>query len=351
MHVRVEGQEFIKVLNAICSAKQVINFTIDGDSLLIEVFEPLIVSIPIRILEIKKQFEGDNYKSISIEINNSYNLIPDQCDVTLDIGKDVLTILAPGYECRFRSAYEDRFNMPTTFSSEFKELESGAGLENVVRLGQYIATFSKFMQVEEPAIIVKERQAYIMSSSVAIKTSLNFPDSTWIRNVLKAMNAVFKSHYIDRPTLKINNGTGVYGVINFDESSEMAFSMRFTHNSQIDAVNGVIEGLQRICSIHVEELSDKVKIIEKIYKKADVDIAIGEGTYFIKIRVGNDSELIFGTRNSENKIYMIDASIPLLSLINNIFKSSAVVDIYGGNRYVMFRDSNNLLLTTGLTQI
>lgn len=351
MLVRVEGQEFIKVLSTICSTKQVVNFTLEDDLLLIEVFEPLIVSIPIRIISVKKQFDNDSYKSISIELNSSYNLIPEQCDVDLDIGKDILTISAPGYECRFKSAYEDRFNMPTTFSGEFKELDSGYGLENVVRLSQYISTFSKYMQVEEPAIIVKEKQAYIMSSAVAIKSNLNFPDSTWLRSVLRAMNTVFRVNHIDKPTLRINNGSGVYGVIKFDEYSEMAFSMRFTHNSQIDAVNGVISSLQKICSISIGVLADKVKIIEKIYKKADVDIAFGEGTYFIKIRVGTDSELVFGTRNTENKIYIIDASIPLLSLINNIFKNSNSVEVYGGNRYVMFKDSNNLLLTTGLTQI
>lgn len=351
MLIRVEGQEFIKVLSAICSNKQVVNFTVDGELLLVEVFEPLIVSIPIKIVGLKKQFDEDNYKSISIEINNSYSLIPENCTVSLDIGKDVMTIKAPGYECMFKSAYEDRFIIPTTFSGEFNDLDSGYRLENVVKLSQYMSTFSKFMQVEEPGIIIKNKTAYIMSSSVAIKTGLNFPDSIWLRTVLRSMNAVFNVNHINNPILRINNGSGVYGVINFGENKDMAFSMRFSHNTQIDAVNGVMGKLPKICSIYVNSLSAQIKIIEKIYKKAEVTIAIGDGTYFIKIRVGTDSELVFGTRNIDNKIYTIDASIPMLSLINNVFKNSNNVDVYGNNRYVMFKDDNNSLLTTGLTQI
>lgn len=351
MLVRVEGPEFIKVLDTLCSNKQIVNFTVNNKMLHVEVFEPIIVSIPINIVDLSKQYENDTYYTISVEINSSYNLIPENCTVSLDIGKDILTIKAPGYECRFKSAYEDRFEIPTEFSSSFEMLDSGRNLENVVRISQYATTFSKYMQIEEPGVIVVDRTAYILSGPIAIKTTLNFPDSIWLRQVLRAMNAVFNVNHIDKPTLNINNKSGVYGVINFGKWRDMAFSMRFTRNTQIDAINSVIKQLNKICSICVGDLSDKIKIIEKVYKKAEVTMAVGEGTYFITIRVGTENELVFGTRNTSNKIYVIDASIPMLSLINNIFRTASTVEVYAYNRYVMFKDETNLLLTTGLTQI
>ena len=56
MLVRVEGPEFIKVLDTLCSNKQIVNFTVNNKMLHVEVFEPIIVSIPINIVDLSKHY-------------------------------------------------------------------------------------------------------------------------------------------------------------------------------------------------------------------------------------------------------------------------------------------------------
>lgn len=348
MRIRIRGTELIVALELLVTRNQIINFTIDRGKLLLEVFDPVILSIPVEVLSIDKAFEDDDSFSISIELNTSYWLIDPQMDVTVSIGKEILTIESINYSYRFRSVYEDRFVIPTIFSGEYNNLDSGPNLENVVRCGQAMATFTKYLQVEEPAIIVNKETAYIITTANVLITSLHFPDSTWSKSVLRAINAILKKNHIGSPTLSINNESGAYGVINFGDGADIAFNMKFTNSTQIDAVNGVITSLKEVCSVNIAGLSSRIKLVEKIYKKAEVKVVFGENSYYVIIRSGADGELVFGKQTAGDMVYALDASVPLLTLINTIFKTSTNVSVFVGGRYLCLKDNENVLLTTGL---
>lgn len=351
MQARVRGSDLIKVLNAISSAKSVINFTIDRGVMHLEVFEPIIITLPIPIVELSKQYEADSYYSVSVEMNSSYQLISEQSEVDLIISKDQLTMKAPGFNCKYKSVYEDRFIIPTEFQSQFTNLETGARLNNVVSISQFLSAYSKVIQTAEPAINIKDGHSYITASSVAVKSSLRFPDSIWIKNVLRAINATLSSQRVVEPTLKINNKSGVYGVINFGKDQAMAFNMKFSNNTQLDAIDTVIKSVKPVAKIKLSDMASSIKVIEKLYKRAEIKLIFGENSYYINMRVGTDNELTFGKITYDEQNYIMDISMPMLSLLMNIFKSSNAVTISIKDRYVMFDDGLNKVLTTGLTQV
>lgn len=351
MQARVRGSDLIKALNAISSAKSVINFTIDRGVMHLEVFEPIIITLPIPIVELSKQYEADSYYMVSVEMNSSYQLISEQAYVDLIISKDQLTMKAPGFNCKYKSVYEDRFIIPTEFQSQFINLETGARLDNVVSISQFLSTYSKVIQTAEPAINIKDGYSYITASSVAVKSPLRFPDSVWIKNVLRAINATLSSQRVIEPTLNINNKSGVYGVINFGKDQAMAFNMKFSNNTQLDAIDTVIKSVKPVAKIKLSDMASSIKVIEKLYKRAEIKLIFGENSYYINMRVGTDNELTFGKIAYGEQSYIMDISMPMLSLLMNIFKSSNAVTISIKDRYVMFDDGLNKVLTTGLTQI
>lgn len=351
MQARVRGSDLIKALNTISSAKSVINFTIDRGVMHLEVFEPIVITLPIPIVELSKQYEADSYYTVSVEMNSSYQLISEQAVVDLIISKDQLTMKAPGFNCKYKSVYEDRFIIPTEFQNQFVNLETGARLDNVVNISQFLSTYSKVIQTAEPAINIKDGYSYITASSVAVKSPLRFPDSVWIKNVLRAINATLSSQRVIEPTLKINNKSGVYGVINFGKDQAMAFNMKFSNNTQLDAIDTVIKSVKPAAKIKLSDMASSIKVIEKLYKRAEIKLIFGENSYYINMRVGTDNELTFGKIAYGEQSYIMDISMPMLSLLMNIFKSSNAVTISIKDRYVMFDDGLNKVLTTGLTQV
>lgn len=338
MTFTVLAQELVPVLNNLVSTKQIVNFTIVGDELKIQSFEPIINNVTLKLTKLNDS-TGNN--TISFQLDGSFNLL-EPGEVVFHIDEDSLLIATPDYRSRFASVYEERFENAGKVV-EHVEVYVNA-FPHISRISQGISNIARSIGVDSPAVVFKNGKAYMVLSNLMWCLDAKFYDCILPVTHLRALNRSLTKVKYD---MELYGEERNYAGVKYTENADLCFPIRRDNSETIATIEGIIAGLKKAGESTLVSLENQIKIVEKIYKNEPITAYVGEGGFRVEISQGTSSFLSIGKQTTVNMLATLRTSVPVLSLIYRIF-GDAVFEVYTGGRYVCLKKGKECLLLTGL---
>lgn len=338
MVIRLLGREFVDILSTMVSAKQVINFTVKGKRLYAQIFDPVIHD---KIVKINEIMISDEFNTISVEMDGSYNLI-DNDEVVLTIEKDSLMISSTNFRCSYKAVYEERFEV---ISERINQIQGRVTtFSHLSRIAQGVTNVAKSIHVDPPAIVFKDKKAYMILSNIAYCMNTDFMDMIMPVSHMRAINKVLtRSAY----SIDIHGEAGNYARIKYDEDgSSLCFMIRQDHSETTETIENIVKGLKLFGKSNTQSISDMVIVLDKVYKDLPINMYISEKGFRVELSKSSSSYLTIGDTGGKEFI-TVRSTVPILSLINRIFKDT-LFDVLIGGRYVCLKSKEEYLLLTGL---
>lgn len=338
MTIKVLSQELVPVLNTLVSSKQVINFTVNGDILDIQSFEPIINNRVVKLHEIVDK--DDNY-SLSVKLDGSFNLL-DPGEVIISISDESISFMADDFFCRYASVYEERF---VNNGSVVDNVEVRVNtFSHISRIAQGMSLVASSIGVDPPAVVFKNGKAYMLLSNIMWRIDAGFYDCILPISHLRAINkALGRSKY----KMDFYGADKNYAVIEYDETSSICFPIRRDNSEVISTVESLLLDLKLVGKSSVASLGDQLKIVEKLYKNKPITMYIGSNGCRVEISEGTVSFLYIGKQKDSNIFATMRSTVAVLSLIYRVF-GEYTFEVYTGGRYVCLKYDNQCLLLTGL---
>ena len=334
----VLSQEIVPALNSLVSSKQVINFTVEGEVLKLQGFEPIINNKTVKLNKIDDN-SGNN--SISVKLDGSFNLL-EPGEVMLMIDKDSLLITSPDYRSRFASVYEERFINKGAVVEECEVYTNTFG--HISRIAQGMSNVAASIGVDPPAVVFQKQKAYMLLSNIVWCMDTKFYDCILPVSQIRAIN---KSLTHSKYVLQLYGEERSYASIKYDDNSSISFQIRKDNSETINVINTIISGLIKVGVSTIASLSDSLKIVEKIYKNEPVIAYIGKFGFRVELSQHTTSFLSIGKQKDSDILATVKTSVPVISLMHRVFGDSSF-DVYIGGRYVCLKHDSQCLLLTGL---
>lgn len=335
----VLSQDIVPALNSLVSARQVINFTIESDELKLQALEPIIND---KVVKINSIIDKSGNNSISVKLNESFNLL-EAGEVTFMIAEDGLFIMSSDYRSRFVVEYEERFINKDNVVEEVEVNINTFG--HISRIAHGVSIVSDSIGVDTPPIIFRDNRAYMLISNMVWSMTTKFYDCMLSASQLRAINKSLPSKSIYN--LQLYGKERNYASIQYGDNDKISFAIKHDNSEIINIVNNIISGLKKVGVSTIVSLSDKLKVIEKLYKKEPVTAYIGKYGFRVELSQGTTSFLSVGRQKDSDILAILKTSVPIISLINKVFGDSQF-DVLIGGRYVCLKSNTQYLLLTGL---
>lgn len=326
MIIKVYGKDLISTLSNVSGSKKLVNLSVIDNSLVVQSTEPIIMDEPIPITEV---VDDTGESSITIEIDNSYNIIDENSSVEINIQKSYLMIDTVMYHCRFNSMPVSRFEISNIECSESYVAKSSS-FEDIAYIEAPMLSISKSLKVSEPAVIVHDGFAYVILSSVACVIEVDLPDCVMSLKVAKAIYAVISRVGVSSVNLGIEKNRGSYCVIRFGKNQSVAYTIKYDNSITHKTIDKLIHSCSYFGSVNFESIKNSVRVISGTFKQIEVIVSVHKKGIYMVVRNGATSQLNVGVAPSDNEQILWRTNIVTVAALVRMFPNvNAVVKVGG----------------------
>lgn len=343
MVIAVLGRDLVDSLNSLGSGKQTVNFSVIGSYLSLQSYEPIIYneSIPIQ-----KLVELDNVSNISAELDASYNIIEDGDIVLVDISEQSLILKTDKFYSRYNKSFTQRFDVSKMDTSKTYTSLECFSIGMLARVEQAIIAVSRALKVSEPAIVIKNGNAYIILSNMAYRVKTDWPDCVLSIRVVRALNAILMRHKLTSVNLEISSHESSYFVVSLGKQSYIAFTFKSDSSMLSVTIDNIINECSPYKQVNFNTIASGTKTILSTFKNIEAVLCVSDNGVRLSVNKGISNQINIGVEPSSDKV-LLRTSIIVVSAIVRIFGSDLVTVLKGG-RYLCCQKGDVALLMSGV---
>lgn len=341
MKFKVNGKEFVETLNNIGGSKQVINFTVMKNRLVLQAYEPVVVDEYVSILSVT---DIDRHMTISAKLNASYNIIANE-DVEVTISDTDISFDTQVFHSRYSKAPIQRIDMLDYLDKGQVRSISKKLISDIVSTERPMTSIAKSLRVNEPAVNISDGYAYLILSSVACRVKTELPNCVLSLKAIRAINDVMGRHNFSNVNVEMTMSDGSYGIIDVPNVVTMMFSVKSSISTLSQTINSMMEESKPILKTSLASIIDGVRILQTTFKQIEVLFTLSQNGPHVYVQKGPTSTMSIGRPPSPDmKQITIRTNIVVMSALTKIFGQDEVEFREGGKNLCCQQGTVTLLM-------
>lgn len=346
MVVKVPAKLLLGVLNASVKKKDIVNFYVSGDRLVIQTFSPIVLdeSLKCEVIVV------DEFDNITIELNSMFNIIDLQEIVTLTITDKMLLVETGTFSATYLDAFEKRLDFSSMETEPNTHIANVSSLVRVASIASAVSNFSKSMRTSEPAVIVKDKRAYIVAAKcLGYQTECDLPDCAISLSVVKALSAIFQRYHVSKAKLEVASGNNGFCVVRaYNGVDSLAFKIKHDNSTVADVIKQAMLSCRDITSINFSYLRDKLRVVQSVYKQLEMSLSVSDAgvSCYVAKDVANRVTFGYSTGRAKGNEIMWTTNLAMMLALASICKDSEM-KVGKGGRYLCLKAATFSLVVTG----